>query len=194
MPKQNTSTSNGFQVSLEAAKDYLAHKKFTKASKLHYRGEMRRLEFPKGPDGWIQWRMQFTPRQGEDTSPVENELNRLHDQRKLNDDEYARLRGLYGLDGHATAQVPPSVLTQPSQAGFCAECGNQILLGEEFCRKCGTPVTPTSQLGREQTGMRRTSSGSTVAQPHANIIYCMECGTPSPTTNQFCRKCSTKLE
>jgi hypothetical protein len=178
MSKQNTSTSNGFQVTLEAAKDYLAHKKFTKASNLCYRGEMRRLDLPKGPYGWIQWRMQFTPRQGEDMSPVENELNRLHDQRKLNDDEYARLRSLYGLDGQVTAQVPPSILRQPPflSGGFCVNCGAQIKLGKRFCQKCGAPLTSTTQTGNQPTAPT-----------------CPNCGSRVPAGKKFCTSCGTRL-
>jgi len=171
MSKQKQSRSNlrqtNFQICLESAKDYLAHKKFTKKSGLRYEGEVARRAFPKGPDGWIQWRRQFAPRQGEDTTPVENELNGLHGQRRLSDDEYARLRGLYGLDLQGATQAFDSTIRPRSQpemaqplqvpsisspsAGFCMECGAQIMPGKRFCVKCRASAPPSMRPQPQQT-------------------------------------------
>jgi predicted nucleic acid-binding Zn ribbon protein len=198
-----TATS-GFQVSLEASKDYLAHKKFTKASNLRYRGEVQRSTFARGPDGWVQWRIQFTPGTGDDASPVEKELNRLHNQSKLDDDEYTRLRRLYGL-GDATTRNP-SILahTPPLSSEFCAKCGSPIRPGKKFCEKCGAaapaeaPPPPSSLCAKCGAQLKPGKKfcekcGAPVASAQPAAPTCPSCGSTVPAGKKFCTKCGARM-
>ena len=180
--KQNARPGS-FDICLNAMKDCAAHKKFVKKSGLRYGGEMPRPKFARGPDGWTQWRMQFAPRQDDDTSQVETELNRLHDQRKLNDDEYARLRGLYGLDGHVTPQVPPSILTQPPSpsGGFCRSCGSKLMPGKKFCEKCGAPAPA------------KAAPSTNTKPPPPQTRLCVKCGAQLKPGKRFCEKCGAPV-
>jgi hypothetical protein len=86
--------SIAYSMCVDIMKDYAVHNKFLKKSKLRFGREIPRSKFPKGLDGWLQWRIQFTPQQGEDTTMVQTALKGLYDQRKLSSGDYTRLQNL----------------------------------------------------------------------------------------------------
>jgi hypothetical protein len=116
---------DGFEICVQGAKDWLAHRKFLKESGLEFEDEIERKRYPKGAWGWIRWRAQFAPAPGQDLSLIETTLGNLHEQHKLNHDECTRLRALYGLD---------------SDRQFCVGCGTIISADMKFCVKCGHPT------------------------------------------------------
>lgn len=120
------------QKCLQETKDWLAHKKFSKKSGLVCTGEISRSQYPRGLQGWYQWRTQFVSKPGEDLRPVENALKRLYVKRELSQDEYARLRRLYGLELRTQATA---------SSKFCMDCGNPVPLDSSFCMNCGASQT-----------------------------------------------------
>jgi hypothetical protein len=130
---------------VDIMKDYSVHKKFLKKSKLRFGREIPRSKFPKGLDGWLQWRIQFAPQQGEDTTIVQTALKGLYEQRKLGNGDYTRLRNLYGFNTQmetqpATQVVTPTPTPQPqtpspvSSTRFCPNCGAPVRWIEQYQR------------------------------------------------------------
>lgn len=158
---QPRNVMEGFEACLQAAKDWLAHKKFLKESGLEYEDELRRTRYPKGPWGWVQWRTQFAPTPGQDLSLVENALKTLREQHKLSQDEHERLRKLYGLDS-----ITPE---------FCVECGAVLRINESSCTKCGHPVS-------ERHGPELPASTT-------KSEFCTSCGKPVESDAEFCSEC-----
>jgi hypothetical protein len=188
-PKSN-SKSNNFRISVDAMKDYSAHYKFIKKSGLLFGREVPRSKFKVGYEGWIQWRNQFTPRQGEDISLVENAVKSLHDQRQLNDEDYARLKKLYGLSAETVAQPvnqgapapkielrvpePPRAEAAAQANVVCPSCGVAARPGAKFCVSCGVSFKPAK---------------STMAVPGAPPRFCRRCGAKATEGAKFCKQC-----
>jgi hypothetical protein len=113
-----------------------------KKSGLRFRGETKRSDFPKGPEGWKMWQTQFTPQEGQDTSAIENALDNLCSQRKLKENEGIRLRKLYGLNLQKTEQIPDQnakIPTAPipgptTMANFCPGCGAPLRWIQQYQR------------------------------------------------------------
>jgi len=150
----------GFEICVQAAKDWLAHRKFLKESGLKY-DEVRRTNYSMGPRGWVQWRAQFASSPAQDLSLVEKSLKGLRDRNRLSEDETERLRKLYGLDR-----------TMPE---FCAECGSALGTNESSCAKCGHPVNETE--------------GPELSPMIAKSEFCSNCGKPVDSDAEFCYEC-----
>ncbi len=189
-----------FKYCVEAMKDYAVHHKFIKVSGLRYDGEIPRSKCARGPEGWIQWRGQFTPRPGEDTSPIEGESRNLYSQRKLTFEDVGRSLGLYGIRIPETTRAPeperpvsefqPPVqanvmppgppaagrhLQVPVQAGvLCSSCGAAVSPGVKFCVSCGALLEPAKLK---------------IWAPEAPAKFCTQCGARATERAQFCSEC-----
>ena len=133
---------NRYKICVEALKDYSAHYKFMKKSGMRFRREIKRSDFPKGPEGWRLWQMQFTPQEGEDTTAIENALNNLRSQGKIKESECARLKLLYGLDEQKTqqiayqySQIPVTLPPEPQTTmNPCPRCGASLRWIQQYQR------------------------------------------------------------
>jgi hypothetical protein len=135
-----------FSMCVDIMKDYAAHNKFLKKSKLRFGREIPRSKFPKGLDGWLQWRIQFTPQQGEDTTMVQTALKELYDQRKLSSGDYTRLQNLYGFNTQTETQ-PNQATNQVVMPTPQAQAPSPVL-PTHFCPNCGAPVRWIEQYQR----------------------------------------------
>ncbi len=148
-PRSRSEKSDYLRKCLDVLKDWSAHQKFLKNSNLIYSGEIPRTNFPTGFEdglnGWELWRRQFARKPGEDLSLVESELKRLFDQRRLNSNEYERLRRLYRLAAQVEAQT-----SRRATVEMC-RCGEKLTWTPEynryFCHKCRQypPTCPDCQ-------------------------------------------------
>jgi len=137
--------SIAFSMCVDIMKDYTVHNKFLKKSQLRFGREIPRSKFSKGLDGWLQWRIQFAPQQGEDTTMVQTALKELYDQRKLSSRDYTRLQNLYGFNTPTETQPTNQVaITTPipqapppppvSPVRFCPDCGAPVRLIQQYQR------------------------------------------------------------
>jgi len=146
LPKENTfrpdAKNDRFNICIDAMKDYSAHYKFMKKSGLRFRGETRRSDLPKGPEGWKMWQTQFTPQEGQDTTIIENALDNLCSQGKLKESEGNRLRKLYGLSEQKDEQIsvpnvkiPPTPIPEPPiPTNTCPRCGAPLRWIQQYQR------------------------------------------------------------
>ena len=138
VPRSRSEKLDYFRKCLDVLRDWSAHQKFLKKSRLVYSGEILRTDFPTGFEhglrGWELWRRQFAPKSGEDLSPVESELKRLFDQRSLKPNEYERLRRLYGLATQVRIETSRQAVME-----MC-RCGERLTWTPEYsryyCNKC----------------------------------------------------------
>jgi len=194
--------SKSFDICVDGLKDYSAHRKFKKMTGLTYDGEIPRAQFATGPEGWIQWRSQFTSHQVEDMSLVENEINNLYTQNKLDIEICARLLRLYGVNiqtateppvksapapifappppAKANPVAPPPDSRQNSYQSplppkvFCPSCGVVANPGTKFCAACGASLEPAEP---------------TIIVPPAVVKFCTRCGANAPVEAKFCAEC-----
>jgi ribosomal protein L40E len=102
---ESTSKSEKFKTSVDAMQDLAAHHKFMKQTGMRYGGEKPRFKYASGSEGWLEWRKQFTPPDGEVRTLVENSLAALRDQRKLTAADITHLEKLYGVRVPVTSQT-----------------------------------------------------------------------------------------
>ena len=124
---ESTSKSAQYKQSVDAMQDLAAHHKFMKQTGLRYGGEKPRFKYAAGTEGWLEWRKQFTPPDGEARTLVENSLAELRDRQKLTAADITRLEKLYGVRVPVTAPAAVIKETKPEIKIQAAEIPRNLL-------------------------------------------------------------------
>jgi|GEM_PF-4766262 len=122
----------------------------------------------------------------DERTAIGSEIERLYGQRKLNHDEYRRLRRLYGLDAQTRPASPSTgraaALQQPTLATtrFCPNCAVDLSGRPEarHCPSCGV------DLQAQPTATAREAVASTAG-------YCQSCGASLKPNSSFCGSCGS---
>jgi ribosomal protein L40E len=192
---ESTSKSAQYKQSVDAMQDLAAHHKFMKQTGLRYSGEKPRFKYASGTEGWLEWRKQFSPPDGEARTLVENSLAELRDRQKLTAADITRLEKLYGVRVPAIAQAAVIKATKPEIKTPAAEMPQKPVPAPVKASpapiKVAPPVKPAPPTPVISPPVAPAPAPVKISVTETAQKFCTNCGAKAAPGAKFCTGCGS---
>jgi Double zinc ribbon len=192
---ESTSKSAQYKQSVDAMQDLAAHHKFMKQTGLRYGGEKPRFKYAAGTEGWLEWRKQFTPPDGEARTLVETSLSELRDQGKLTTADITRLEKLYGVRVPVIIRTPVIKEAKPEIKTPVADIPQKPVPPPVKAApapvKAAPPGKPASPTPVAAPPVTPAASPAKPAVTETAPRFCTACGAKAAPGAKFCTGCGS---